>query len=101
MEKISTPRADLLPRAANLATLVVVASAMWWSGAQRPAGQPVIAVSDSLPAAQVASATAPRPLAVTATTGGATAVAATWPAQAATTIARDGLQPVGYQTRAR
>lgn len=112
MEKNSTPRADLLPRAANLATLAVVAAAMWWSGAQRPAGQAVLAVSDTVPAAlsatqsvaHAADATAqrqPAPLSTTATAGNATAAVATWPAQVATSFARDGLQAVGYQTRTR
>jgi hypothetical protein len=106
MEKISTRRADLLPRTANLATLAVVVAAMWWSGAQRPAGQAMLAASDAVPAAPsslvTTDAPAPRQLALpSATTTPATTALATWPAQAATTIARDGLQAVGYQTRTR
>lgn len=106
MEKISTPREALLPRAANLATLAVVVAATWWSGAQRPAGQAMLAVVDAAPIAAPADPAALRqpalltsnptaPIIATAAT-----TATTWPAQAATTLAREGLQAVSYQTRA-
>lgn len=103
MEKISTTRAALLPRAANLATLAVVVAATWWSGAQRPVGQPMLATADQAPAASSANPSAQRlpglPTAdQTATIAGA-ATATIWPVQAATSLARDGLQPVSYQTR--
>lgn len=44
MESISTNRNTRLPWATNLATLAVVISATWWSGAQRPAQAPVAQV---------------------------------------------------------
>ncbi len=105
MEKNSTTRAALLPRAANLATLAVVMAATWWSGAQRPIAQPALAGGDQAGAVEVADARLQRPataLTTSPTVAAATTTAAavTWPAQAATTIARDGLQAVGYQTRA-
>ena len=104
MEKNSTPRADLLPRAANLATLAVVVSAMWWSGAQRPAGHvPALAAAQAPAVAETNDALSQRqPAVLTAISNptGAT-TAANWPAQTATTIAREGLQAVGYQTRTR
>lgn len=105
MEKNSTPRADLLPRSTNLATLAVVVAAMWWSGAQRPAGQAVLAGSAAAPAARSVpakqSVDAPAPRQPATAEAPATTVLATWPSQAATTIARDGLQAVGFQTRTR
>ena len=82
MENFSTPRAALVPRAVNLATLAVVVAATWWSGAQRPAEQPALA-QQSVPAASPATA----PAAPQAT------------GLQATTLWRDGLQVVGYQPR--
>lgn len=104
MEKISTPRAALLPRAANLATLAVVVAATWWSGAQRPVGQAMLATADTPPATTTADASVQRqPAMLTATAAatstGAAIAATTWPAQAATSIAREGLQAVSYQAR--
>ena len=84
MENFSTPRAALVPRAVNLATLAVVVAATWWSGAQRPAEQPALA-QQSVPAASPSPATAP---AAQQATGLQT-----------TTLWRDGLQVVGYQPR--
>ena len=84
MENFSTPRAALVPRAVNLATLAVVVAATWWSGAQRPAEQPALA-QQSIPAVSTSLATTP----------------AATPAMGAqsTTVWRDGLQVVGYQPR--
>lgn len=103
MEKISTSRAALLPRAANLATLTVVVAATWWSGAQRPVAQPGLAADR--PARVVALTDAglqqPAPALGQAAQGAAAPTAVSWPAQAAATVAREGLQTVGYQTRAQ
>ena len=98
MEKISTSAVALLPRAANLATLAVVVLATWWSGAQRPVSQADIASASS---GATAPSTAALPLhqAGEQSTGGATAMTASWPA-AATSIARDSLQAVSFQARA-
>lgn len=41
MESFSTTRRSGLPWAANLATLAVVVVTTWWSGAQRPAQEPM------------------------------------------------------------
>jgi hypothetical protein len=85
MENFSTPRAALVPRAVNLATLAVVVAATWWSGAQRPAEQPALA-QQSIPAVGTSLATPPAaPQATVVQT---------------TTMWRDGLQAVGYQPRA-
>lgn len=87
MENFSTTRVALLPRAANLATLVVVVAATWWSGAQRPAAQDTAVSQAAQPAPR--QSTEPATL----------ANAAHWPVQS-TSLPRDGLQPVGYQARA-
>lgn len=81
MENFSTPRAALLPRAVNLATLTVVALATWWSGAQRPADTPALAQ-------QAAPAATPSQPAAQQATG-----------LQASSLWRDGLQAVGYQPR--
>lgn len=97
MEKISTPAVASLPNAANLATLVVVLLATWWSGTQRPVDQPQIATSTVTAAAP---ATAALPLQQAGQLAGAagTAVSTPWPA-GATSIARDSLQAVNFQPR--
>lgn len=107
MEKKSTPRADLLPRATNLATLATVVAAMWWSGAQRPEGLTDLAITElAVTEAAAASPSTHAParqqlvLLSSTTTEDATAAVAAWPAQA-TAMVRDGLQAVGYQTRSR
>lgn len=82
-----------LPRAANLATLVVLVSATWWSGAQRPAEQAAQAPGVAI---QSAAAALPRPHAADLVEADATVG---WPVQAHA-APRDGLQTVGYQTRA-
>jgi hypothetical protein len=97
MEKKSTTPNALLPRAANLATLGVVVAATWWSAAQRPEGQPVLA--DQRVVRTTGTAEAPGPRQPVALASGSSATTGTWPAQAATAIAREGLQAVGYQTR--
>jgi hypothetical protein len=64
MESISTPRSTRLPWAANLATLAVVMTAVWWSGAQRPAQAPV-AQMQAAPLPAVATPPAPQPATAT------------------------------------
>jgi hypothetical protein len=93
MENFSTRRWAALPRAANLATLVVLVTATWWSSAQRPGEQAAQTPDD---AAQRATAALPPPLAadlaeVESTVG--------WTAEAKAAT-RDGLQTVGFQPRA-
>ena len=93
MENLSTQRVASLPRAANLATLVVLVTATWWSSAQRPVEQ---AARAQPAASQRAAAELPLPRAadlaeVDTTTG--------WTAQAKAAT-RDGLQTVGFQPRA-
>jgi hypothetical protein len=86
MENFSTPRAALVPRTVNLATLAVLVAATWWSSAQRPTEQPPIAQQALPPAATSQPAVAP----------------AAQPAAhglQASTLWRDGLQAVGYQSR--
>ncbi len=39
MENFPTPRFPALPWAANIATLLVMVSATWWSSAQRPVAE--------------------------------------------------------------
>ena len=86
MENFSTTGVALLPRAANLATLVVVVAATWWSGAQRPLVQDAAASQAKPPATRQAAEQT-------------TVNAGHWPVQT-TSLPRDGLQPVGYQARA-
>ncbi len=93
MENFSTHRAALLPRVANVATLVVLVTVTWWSSAQRPVEQAATAPGA---ADQRATAALPLPLAadlaeVESTTG--------WTAEAKAGT-RDGLQTVGFQPRA-
>ena len=92
MEKISTSAVALVPRTANLATLAVVVLATWWSGTQRPAVQPQIAVAAS-------TTTAALPLRQSAEMAATGNVNATWPATT-TSIQRDSLQSVSYLPRA-
>lgn len=101
MEKISTPRSALLPRVANLATLAVVVAATWWSGAQRPGDAAALATQGAgVPTKLAAVSTG-----IVGHSGQAAAgmqpAGTAWPAQAtaATSLARDGLQAVGYQPR--
>ncbi len=95
MENFSTSQVALLPRAANLATLAVVVLATWWSGAQRPASQPVLASSVT-----ASAATAALPLQQSAELASAapTAGSAHWPVQAAA-VPRDTIQAVGFTPR--
>ncbi len=99
MENFSTRRVAMLPQAANLVTLGVLVAATWWSGAQRPADQPVLA---SEAAATSTNAALPlRQGGVLATTDPTTTTTTTdpslhWPVRA-TALLRDGLQAVGYQ----
>lgn len=86
MENFSTPRAALVPRTVNLATLAVLVAATWWSSAQRPAEQAALAQQAVPPAATSQPAAAP----------------AAQPAAhglQASTLWREGLQAVGYQPR--
>ena len=102
MENFSTTGAALLPRATNLATLAVVVAATWWSGAQRPSAQPQIGVSQAGVvagvAAQDSTQVAPQ-AATTASPGTAAPSSSTALWTATTTIAREGLQAVSFQTR--
>lgn len=60
MESISTTHSTRLPWVANLATLAVVITATWWSGAQRPAQAPVAQVQ-TVPAAAEVNEPVPQP----------------------------------------
>jgi len=95
MENFSTSQVALLPRAANLATLAVVALATWWSGAQRPASQPVLASSTTATAG-----TAALPLQQAAELASIPSAVgnANWPVQAAA-VPRDAIQAVGFAPR--
>ena len=90
MENFSTPRPNLVPRLANLATLVVVVAATWWSNAQRPTDVPAEAALGT-PAPQLIVPLQQSP-AVLPTAG---ATQAHWPSTT-TTLPREGLQAVGY-----
>jgi len=103
MEKISTPREALLPRATNLLTLTVVVMATWWSGAQRPAAEPALAtapgatVGAAQPQAKALSATSSRiGSSATVTTSNPGNATAAWPVDISI-LPRDGLQIVGYR----
>lgn len=113
MENFSTPRTALVPRATNLATLAVVAAAMWWSGAQRPVDPSPMASARSaaeasptaaLPLQQSTGLTAPSSVAAAPVSMPNAANTAPvqangfWAAQTAANIARDGLQAVGFKT---
>jgi hypothetical protein len=95
MENFSTPRPTLVPRLANLATLVVVVAATWWSNAQRPVDVPAEAALGT-PAPQLI-VPLPQSPAVLPTAG---ATQAHWPSTT-TTLPREGLQAVGYQPATR
>ena len=95
MENFSTPRMALLPRATNLLTVAVLAAAPWWSGAQRPV-DPATLATQAEAAVNTATAARPQRQPDAAAQAGA---AAPWPAQG-NTLARDGLQAVGYKPQA-
>ena len=115
MENFSTPRPALLPRAANLATLAVLACATWWSAAQRPqesAGSATVAASSTIssttststiangssraPGSQTAMAT-PQTLALSAAHAPAGALqAGRWSAEAHALPREAMAQPVGF-----
>lgn len=101
MEKISTPRSPLLPRAANLATLAVVAAATWWSAAQRPGDTAALATQAAGAPTKLAAVSAGIVGHSSQAAGGTTAGTTAWPAQAttATSLGRDSLQAVGFQPR--
>ena len=95
MENFPTPRRHLLPWAANIATLLLMLAATWWSSAQRPA-----AVSSGLSAAGQASPTKtdkqnPRQDLTLPAQDDPKASQASWPAKT-TSLPGDGIKAVGY-----
>ena len=89
MENFPTPRRQLLPWAANVATLAVMVAATWWSSDQRPANPVREAAVVSPP--EEASQPARQP--VVAPAAGATQ--AVWPAQT-TLLQVESLKPVSF-----
>ena len=89
MENFSTPQRALVPWVANLATLVVVVSAIGWSSGQRltaPAGETAATKPTQIPVLQAVPVQAP---------GNAQPSQAGWPAKT-TALPADGLQVVGF-----
>lgn len=104
MESFSTSPRALVPWVANLATLVVVVSAAWWSGANRPAPEPAESAR-LVPAALPADApqTGALPTATTPRPGGkapGVADAPAWPLQT-TTATVEGMQTVVFSPARR
>ena len=88
MENFPTKRQHLIPLVTNLATLAVVVSATWWSGAQRPASNFAEVASNQV-LAQPATA-------VREGTGSQSNVTpATWP-QSQTALQPDAIKTVGF-----
>ena len=95
MENFPTPRRAVLPWAANIATLLVMVSATWWSSAQRP-----VAVSSSLSAAGKTGPTnttkqSPRQVLSLPAQDGPKASQATWPATT-TSLQNDDIKAASY-----
>ena len=85
MENFPTKRQHLIPLVTNLATLAVVVSATWWSGAQRPMST----------LADVASQQALAQPTAAAREGQASTNPAVWP-QAQTALQPDAIKTVGF-----
>ena len=95
MENFPTPRRAVLPWAANIATLLVMVSATWWSSAQRPA-----AVGSSISAAGQTGATnktkqTPRQVLNVPAQDGPKPSQATWPATT-TSLQNDDIKAASY-----
>ena len=88
MENFPTKRLQLVPRVANLATLAVVVSATWWSGAQRPDANPDNATRLQMVSQAVTSARE-------ATSNQAGTAQLAWP-QAQTTLQPEAIKTVGF-----
>ena len=89
MENFSTPQRALVPWVTNLATLVVVVSAIGWSSGQRhtaSAAQTAAARPTQQPVLRAVPVQAP---------GNAQPSQASWPAKT-TALPADGLQVVGF-----
>lgn len=94
MENFSTPPRAVVPWVANLATLVVLVTAAWWSNANRPAavaGESALAAPAAAPGALTPATAAPADASGTAPPAGERA----WPRQT-TATAREGLQTVSF-----
>jgi len=95
MENFSTPHRALVPWVANVATVAVLLTATWWSNMHRPApvsAEAAVTAPTTLPQAPVV-----QPTAAPAQTSNNQAG---WPVQT-TSVPRDGLQAVGYNTARR
>ena len=95
MENFPTPRRPVLPWAANIATLLVMVSATWWSSAQRPiAVTPALsAAGDSGPASKTKQI--PRQVLTLPAQDEPKASQASWPAKT-TSLPADGMQAASY-----
>ena len=85
MENFPTKRQHLIPLVTNLATLAVVVSATWWSGAQRPVSNLVDTNSRQALVQAVAKARE----------GSANSTPAVWP-QSQTALQPDAIKTVGF-----
>lgn len=92
MENFPTKRLQLVPRVANLATLAVVVSATWWSGAQRPDTNPDTNPDSATRLQMVSQAVA---TAREATSNPAGSAQPAWP-QAQPTLQPEAIKTVGF-----
>jgi len=99
MENFSTPQRALVPWAANLATLVVVVSAIGWSNGQRHTG-PAAETAANTPTQQPGLQAVPVQAVPVQAPGNAQPSQAGWPAKT-TALPADGLQVVGFTANRR
>ena len=95
MENFPTPRRPVLPWAANIATLLVILSATWWSSAQRPAAVSPVLSAAGQPGPSKTDKQSPRQVLTLPAQDEPKASQASWPAKT-TSLPSDGIKAAGY-----